>query len=68
MAVAGLAMIIFPKVFVDLNEVKAEGMGYKPAPGDHPMRSPEMYRGIGVFVLFIGLITLLIGFTRHGAG
>ena len=61
-AVVGLAMIIFPKVFVDLGDVKAESMGYKPAPGEHSARSPDLYRGFGVLVLFIALIILIVGF------
>lgn len=66
MAVVGLAMVIFPKVFVDLNDVRAESMGYKPAPGEHPGRSPEIYRLIGVLLLFIAFIILVVGFTGHG--
>src|SRR5688572_2031450 len=64
-AVVGLAMVIFPKVFVDLSDVKAESMGYKPAPGEHSARSPEIYRGLGVLVLFIAFIILVVGFTGH---
>ena len=65
MAVAGLLMVIFPKVFVDLSDVRAESMGYKPAPGEHPGRSPETYRGMGLLVLFIAFILLVVGFTGH---
>ena len=60
-AVLGLAMIIFPKVFVDLSDMKAESMGYKPAPGEHSARSPDLYRGMGVLVLFIAFIIVFIG-------
>ena len=60
-ALVGLAMIVFPKVFVDLSDVKAESMGYKPAPGEHPARSPDLYRGFGVLVLFIAFIVLIVG-------
>ena len=64
--VLGLAMVVFPKVFVDLSDVRAEAMGYKPAPGEHPGRSPDIYRLFGVLLLFVAFIVLVIGFAGYG--
>ena len=66
MAAVGLAMLIFPKVFIDLSDVRAEAMGYKPAPGEHSMRSPDIYRGFGLLLLFVAFIILVTAFAGYG--
>ena len=68
MAVFGLLMIIFPTVFVDLSDVKAESMGYQPAPGEHSARSPDLYRGFGILVLFVAFIILVVGLLGNVSG
>jgi hypothetical protein len=60
MAVIALAMIFFPKAFIALNDFKAAMGGYRPEPG-HLMRSPMLFRGLGVLVLFIAILF----FTAH---
>ena len=51
-AILGLLILLFPHLFILLQDVSTVWRGYTPVE-NHPMRSPRLYRVIGlIFILF----------------
>lgn len=51
-AIVGVLMVLFPHLFILLQDVRTVWRGYTPVE-NHTMRSPRLYRVIGlIFILF----------------
>jgi len=54
-AILGVLMLLFPRVFILLQDVKTVWRGYTPVE-NHPMRSPRFYRFLGLIVILFAWI------------